>query len=35
MEIVKLWLRTYGYGPGRRVLKESLSQRGKTRKTAF
>ena len=35
IEIVKLWLRTYGYGPERRVLKESLSQRGKTRKTTF
>jgi hypothetical protein len=35
IEIVKLWLRTYGYGPERRVLKESLSQRGKTRRTTF
>ena len=34
-EIVKLWLKTYGYGPERRVLKESLSQRGKTRRTTF
>ena len=33
--IVKLWLRTYGYGPKRYVLKESISQYGKTRKTTF
>jgi hypothetical protein len=33
--IVKLWLRTYGYGPERRVLNENISQRGKTRRTSF
>ncbi|HEX9430466.1 MAG TPA: hypothetical protein VF944_08825 [Candidatus Bathyarchaeia archaeon] len=32
-EIVRLWLRTYGYGPERRVLKENITQRGKTRRT--
>ncbi|HEV2120892.1 MAG TPA: hypothetical protein VGS11_12420 [Candidatus Bathyarchaeia archaeon] len=33
--IVKLWLRTYGYGPEGSALKEGLSQRGRTRKTNF
>jgi hypothetical protein len=33
--IVKLWLRTYGYGPERRVLEENVSQRGRTRRTTF
>jgi hypothetical protein len=33
--IVKLWLRTYGYGPERCVLKENIFQRGKTRRTSF
>jgi len=35
IEIVKLWLRTYGYGPERCVLKANLSERGKTRRTTF
>ena len=35
IEIVKLWLRTYGYGPERRVLKENLSQRARTRRTTL
>jgi hypothetical protein len=35
IEIVKLWLRTYAYGPERRVLNENLSHRGQTRRTAF
>ena len=33
--IVKLWLRTYGYGPERSVLRENISQRGKTRRITF
>jgi hypothetical protein len=33
--IVKLWLRTYGYGREGSVLKESLPQRGRTRRTTF
>ena len=35
IEIVKLWLRTYGYGPERLVLKENLSQRARTKRTTF
>src|SRR5437867_6539271 len=33
--IVKLWLRTYGYGPKSYVLKKTISQYGKTRKTTL
>ncbi len=33
-QIVKLWLTTYGYGPKRYVLKENISQYGKTRRIA-
>jgi hypothetical protein len=35
IEIIKLWLRTYGYGPEKRVLKENISQRGRTKRTTF
>jgi hypothetical protein len=35
IEITKLWLRTYGYGPERCVLKEKISQRGKTKRTTL
>jgi len=35
IEIARLWLRAYGYGPERRVLKENISQRGRTRRTSF
>ena len=33
--IVKLWLKTYGYGPKRYVLKENISQYGRTRRRTF
>jgi hypothetical protein len=35
VQIIKLWLTTYGYGPKRHVLKENISQYGKTRRTTF
>jgi hypothetical protein len=35
IEIVKLWLRTYGYGPESRALRENIFQRGKTKRTTF
>ncbi len=33
--IVKLWLKTYGYGPKGSVLKENIAQQGKTRRITF
>jgi len=35
IKIVKLWLLTYGYGPEKRALTESLSERGKTKRTSL
>jgi len=29
--IVKLWLKTFGYGPEKYMLKENISERGKTK----
>ena len=32
-KIIKLWLKTFGYGPEKYLLKENISERGKTRST--
>ena len=35
VQIVKLWLKTYGYGPKRYVLQKSVSDSVRARRTAF
>jgi len=35
VQIVKLWLKTYGYGPKKYVLREDVSQYGKAKRTTF
>jgi len=35
VQIVKLWFKTYGYGPKKYVLREDVSQYSKAKRTTF